>query len=254
LIAAVIANIVAIPVSGSRTLLILVAFVVSCGLLALLSAGRSTVRLIKIGAAVFMAALLCLLLPVFRDSLASFEERWSSAQASEGEGAEGSAQNTFRTRVLDQLLLPFEMLVDVPLLGHGIGLGSNVAAAQKTGEQGFLLAEAEWPRIIQECGPIFGLLFLGYRVLLCAALSNAAFRLPRRSAILSFLLVAATAPQLLTNAIEQPTNQGFMVFGAGLCLASAKRWKIFPSSVKLAPSAERVPASRAYAHPANARP
>lgn len=249
---ALIANIVAIPMSGSRTLFFSFSIVLVCGVLSLLSSGRSMVRFIKIGAGVVLAGVLCLQLPVFRDSLASFEERWSGAQAQEGDGAQGSTRGTLQSRVLDIFLSPFNLISDVPLLGEGIGAGSNVASVAKTGEQSFMLSEGEWPRVIQECGPIFGFLFLGYRVALCVMLFSSAVRLRGGNAILGVLLAAATLPQLLSNVIEQPTNQGFMAFGAGLCLASAKRRNTAPSPSRTARAARRIPSAPATPHPANA--
>jgi hypothetical protein len=228
--AAVIANIIALPISGSRTLFFSSAFVVACGVLSLLSSGRSFGRLIKVASGVLVAAVICSQLPVFRDSLASFADRWQSADQAEGGGG---AQGVLQTRVLDTITAPFEMLVEVPLFGNGIGLGSNVAAAARTGSRDFLLAEAEWPRVVQECGPIFGLLFLGYRVLLCGTLISASLSLRHRTATLGLLLAAATVPQLLINTVEQPTNLGFMVFGAGLSLAAAKRRKMPPISLQM---------------------
>jgi hypothetical protein len=241
--AAIIANILAIPVSGSRTLLFAVGAVVAFGVLSLLSSGRSSVRLIQVGAVVVLAGAVCSMFPVFQDSLASFQERWSNAQASEGTGSEGSTEGTLKTRVLDSLVEPFEAVLDVPFVGMGIGAGSNVAAVAKTGEQNFTLAEGEWARLVQECG-VFGFLFLGYRILLGATLLRAVFRLQWRNATLSLLLAIATLPQLVLNVIEQPTHQGFMAFGAGLCLASAKRRKIVRPPLLIAPACQQVSSAR----------
>jgi hypothetical protein len=230
--AATVANIVALPVSGSRTLFFASIVVVGCGVLSLLSNLRSFSRLITVGAGVLITALICSQVPVFRDSLTSFRERWETADRTEGgEGAQG----ILKLRVLDALIQPFATLDDQPLLGNGIGLGSNVAAASKTGEQGFLLSESEWPRMVEECGPFFGVLFLGYRVLLCGMLIAAPLSLRGRHATLGLLLAAAVVPQILLNGIEQTTNLGFMALGGGLCLAAAKRTKIPQVVSQLAP-------------------
>jgi hypothetical protein len=236
LTSAILANIVAIPVAGSRTLLFSAAIVVSVGIFSLVSSGRSFVRLLKVGALISVAAAICLQLPVFQESLNSFSERWNNAE--EAEGGEG-AQGVLQVRVLDTLVEPFVMAADVPFFGLGIGLGSNVAAEVKTDGEvaGFLLSETEWTRIVQECGPIFGLLFLGYRVMLCGGLIAAPLRLRRRNSALGLLLAAAAVPELFLNVMEQPTHLGFMAFGAGLCMAaSAKPRKAASTVLRIAPT------------------
>jgi hypothetical protein len=47
-------------------------------------------------------------------------------------------------------------------------------------------------------------------------------RAMKRDDSLSWLLVPAVAPLLIMTIMEQPTYLGFMVFGAGLCLAAAR--------------------------------
>jgi hypothetical protein len=83
----------------------------------------------------------------------------------------------------------------------------------------------EWERIVMEFGPIFGLMFLGLRVFCVIYLAQRSLRALRRNNMLPWLLLPVVAPPIIIYTLEQPTNLGFIVLGAGLLLAAARSEK-----------------------------
>lgn len=159
--------------------------------------------------------------PVFNTSLAVYEERWNAAAEAEGEGRGAVYGMTKRT--VNDFTGILDVIPDTPPLGLGLGMGTNVAAVLMNNRAGFQLAESEWPRMIQECGPIYGLMVIIMRVSLTAYLFVSAWRAFRTdNNTLAWLLFAGSAPLMLYGQTGQPTSLGFMVFGAGLCLAAAR--------------------------------
>src|SRR5690606_32437760 len=85
-----------------------------------------------------------------------------------------------------------------------------------------LLAEAEWPKIVLELGPLLGLGFILYRCWLAAHVMMTGWRVMREEGnSLSWLLGGASFLAVLSGQWGPPTILGFAVFGAGLALAAA---------------------------------
>ncbi len=151
------------------------------------------------------------------DSLTAFQVRWESAKTDQMDESTG---DLLEGRLLGPIVSAFEEWQTAPLVGKGIGLGSNFASSFSTGTSGFLLAETEWIRLIQETGPIVGLIFIVYLITLSGQMAYLANKVVSHS-VLPLLLTAATVPNLLFNVMEQPTNLGFMIFGSGIAFAAA---------------------------------
>jgi len=211
---AAISTITAIPLSISRTVWFMTAAVIAWTVLAGLTSIEYSVRLVRIAAVLLIAVVLASQTPVFRDALGTAVARWNSA-------GEGDTKDVIVLRVLDPFLEGFKAMDDQSFLGRGIGSGSNVASVLQTGRLGFGVAEWEWPRIMLECGPLGGLIFLGFRAGLCIYILLVTLRGLRSTSELGCSLAAAFVPTLLTKTIEQPTNLGFMALG--LCLAAASQ-------------------------------
>jgi len=212
------AVIMALPLSGSRTLLFIMGGVATFALVSGFRTRRAFGRLIQALAIVGIGSVVALQVPVIQEAVHTFQDRWQAASQ-----VEGDLEGTLSIRVLGVVTNAFDSAGTGSWLGEGIGMGSNVAAYLQTGSLTFLVAEMEWQRVVLEFGPILGLGFMMFRVLICADLFSSALRALKRDSNLSLMLVAATAPVLLMNFMEQPTSLGFMVFGAGLCFAAAKR-------------------------------
>ncbi|MDS3859242.1 hypothetical protein RIF25_00335 [Thermosynechococcaceae cyanobacterium BACA0444] len=169
---------------------------------------------------VFVSALTSLFflsyIPAFSEGLDIFSQRLENVSRSYN--ADVGAD--LPSRVAEDFLGVFDVIDLVPLLGYGLGLGTNFASILITGEATFLLAEGEWARVILESGIYFGFVFILLRVLI---LLNMAWLSLKAAAIgnsLPLLLFLFAAPGILNGQIGQPTTLGFMVLGGGLCLAA----------------------------------
>lgn len=207
---------VALAVTSSRSavgacILVLVAFCLA--LLCRPSLALKATRLVAIG---FFVASAVGGLALFRDGMETFEARVEHASEVEG-GVEGFAQ-----RLAGQFLRPFTFMFDVPIVGYGLGSGTNVGAKLLTGELEFMLAEDEWERVICESGPALGLSFLLLRVSLAGWLFWLAWRATRVGHFLPMLLFGACAWPLVNGQFGQTTSLGFAVFLSGITLSSMR--------------------------------
>lgn len=208
---------VALPVSISRTVMlgtgvVAVAFVCALPFASTKFSGlaRSLLLLALIGAGLSR-------LPAFREGTDVFMMRWDSAESSPGASAWTGVVN----RTVSGFTNPAYFMQNEPLLGHGIGTGSNVGARLTSGEVGFLLAEEEWGKVLLELGPVLGVAFILLRIVLVGWLGWCAWRSLRddRNA-LPLLLFAAMALTILQGQWAPPTVLGFAVVGAGLLLGA----------------------------------
>lgn len=208
---------VALPVSISRTVMlatgvVAVAFVCALPFASTTFSGlvRPLLLLALIGAGLSQA-------PAFREGTDVFMMRWDSATDSSG----GSAWAGVMNRTVNGFTNPAYFMQNAPLLGHGIGTGSNVGARLTSGEVGFLLAEEEWGKVLLELGPLLGGGFILFRIVLVVWLGWCAWRSLRddRNA-LPLLLFASMALIILQGQWAPPTVLGFAVAGAGLLLGA----------------------------------
>ena len=173
----------------------------------------------RIGTILMVAIVMVLVLPYFgffNEGVETFEERWdraSDVQEGQVTGITG--------RFFESFLIVRFAYMEAPLLGSGIGAGSNVGAKFLTGSKGFTMGEGEWQKSIYELGPILGTAFLFYRIALFITVFKIAFQaLTGQKNQLPLLLFAATGILLLNGQWGQPTILGFSSFGAGLALAA----------------------------------
>ena len=214
---ALVALVAVLPVSGSR------GFVLSLGLLIAfaLVGGIFHRRLLRvtlvssgIGAGVFF---LLTFTPFFREGLQTFATRWDQAL-----GESGSVNEAIVQRFFGEFIRAFQSLAETPLLGNGLGLGSNVGTALSMWAVGFLLAESEWERTVLEMGPVVAILWLGARCALGAWVVRRAWVSLRRRDPLAWLLFGTECTAIFNGSMAQPTSLGFLVFTTGLCLAAAR--------------------------------
>ncbi|AFY59955.1 hypothetical protein [Synechococcus sp. PCC 6312] len=155
-------------------------------------------------------------IPAFSEGLDIFSQRLENVSRSYN--ADPGAD--LPSRIAEDFLGVFDVIDLVPLLGYGMGMGTNFASIFLTGEATFLLAEGEWSRVVLESGIYFGFVFILLRVLI---LLNMAWLSLKASAIgnsLPLLLFLFAAPGILNGQIGQPTTLGFVALGGGLCLAA----------------------------------
>jgi len=171
-----------LPISGSRGLVLgaalLMVFALLGGLIdgRLLGGGLVALALGFVGFGMLLSA------DFFKEGLLVFSTRWNDASTSGG---------SLATRLLEDFLQAFEHMPDVPLLGYGIGIGSNVAAKFIAGGFGFLLAESEWDRTVLELGPIMAVVWLGARTVFGLSVLGKSWASLRSGRSLPWLLFGA---------------------------------------------------------------
>jgi hypothetical protein len=216
---AILSAIVEVPFSGSRTVLFTMLAFLAFTLLTGMARGSHLAGIAKLVVVMLLAVVVALQLPYVQDAMGAFAMRWQQASHSEGD-----TEAVLDKRVLGVFEGGLEASGQTAWLGNGIGMGSNVAAALKTGEvQTFLLSEMEWECVVLEFGPILGLAYLGLRVLFAVYLVWRSFQVLGRGNALPWLLLAAVLPGVILGRMENTTTLGLTVFSAGLCLSALNR-------------------------------
>ena len=201
-------------VSGSRSALLTVSLVLAAATGACLIKGRYFTAALKPILAIYAVFLILSFIPLFKEGILVQHERF--------EGAGG-----FREGILDRFISDFSSGFDAasvaPLLGCGLGIGTNAGAGILTGSRTFLLAEGEWARAVMESGPFLGFAFIGLRIALLIYLCRCALGALNRGTILPTLLLGVVGIDLLTGQFSQPTAMGFIILGSGLCIAASRQ-------------------------------
>ncbi len=207
---------VAIPVSISRTNAVTCALVLLAGgasLFVLPSAPRAIMRtVLTLGLVTMIASWM----PHFNEGVDAFNSRWSEATGADTTGFQTNIVNRF----FADLLPPFGLFFDTPLLGQGVGSGTLMAQGYLTGQRLFTMGESEWPRLVVEMGPVLGLGFILLRVGLCVHLVRKSLAALRRANIWPILFSVEAFFLVLNAQWAQATIQGFATFCAGLALAA----------------------------------
>ena len=225
-----IAIVVALPVSISRSLLAAIIMVSTTLLIGLILAripiGRFLFGIIALALAIYLATML----PIFQVTSEAFISRWTDAGAAAGsdrssDGDVGVARDQFTGRVLPGFIGPVLHASNSPLLGYGIGMGSNMASSRLPGGLQ-ALGEGSWEVTIGELGPLLGLALLFWRV----AFGFWIFRLSLNAAlnrnIIPIIFIGATFLPLLSGQVTQPTSLGFVVLTTGLNLAALNNFQM----------------------------
>ncbi len=207
----------ALPVSGSRSMVLACALVLLAGFAVGLTRGCVMSSLASVAVPIVGAFYVLSMFEFFDEGKTVFKARWDDANAAGG----GIGGSIFQ-RVIGGFFMPFRSLAEAPLLGEGIGLGTNAGSVFAMGRVTFAFGETDWQRIFMEAGPILGLAFIAFRTSLAFEMGYRAFGLAVRGASLAWLLFAAVGMNVIFGTTAQPTNLGFVVVGAGLCFAALK--------------------------------
>ncbi len=203
-------------ISGSRSVIVSAGIVMAGWLLGLAASRQASSRVPRTLLLVGLSLLVLTQVGLFKEGTEVLSTRWEMAASSERAGG-GMAG-----RILNSLVSPLMVLPSVPLLGEGLGVGTNVGAHLLTGHTQFLLAEEEWGRLVLEMGPLVGLAFILFRVTLAVWLARQSVQCASAGHLLPLLLFSACAANLLTGQIAQPNILGFTALGTGLCLSAIK--------------------------------
>jgi len=210
-----VACIAMIFLSGSRTTFILAAlmlgFTLGTAFLTRGSAGRLRIFILPVVLAIMAALLFPVVSPTAYDAIV---ERQLAAVDAEG-ATESRAAGVF-TEVFAN--------ADIPLLGYGVGIGTAGGSTLLLGEATFLLSENEFLRIVQECGPIFGGLYILLRLALGAYLLVTCARAARQLGNPMVFCLGGFAVTLVVGLqiTFEGTANGFAWIFTGLALAASK--------------------------------
>lgn len=217
-IGATIGLVAAIPLSISRSLLFQVALSIAFTAIAVSRKPKYVGRMIL--AVLGTSGVLAILSQIsfFQTSTGAFTERFTSANENEG-GLEG----VFIDRFLGGMIGAITGSADLPFLGYGLGMGTNVGAQLLTGERAFLISEGEWGRVIGELGPLLGLMVILIRVSLTTEVTISCYKKLRAGDLLPWLLLSYGLITLSQGGWAQPTSLGFCILISGLMMASLRR-------------------------------
>lgn len=219
LIAATVSCLLVMVTSASRSVVGSVAQVLAClGFLAIYRPQLYS-RLFSLLTVVSILFFILAKMELFQEGMEILSLRFDEASGM-GTGA-GPIQEYF-IRNYEIIKAPFTASGRAPLLGYGLGAGTNAGGALAgLGRMG--MGESEWQRNIYESGPIIGNLYIIWRIgLFITMLKIALSSLRNDGNSLPILLFGAAGPLVLMGQIGQPTTLGFAAFGAGLCLAATR--------------------------------
>jgi hypothetical protein len=206
----------ALPISISRGTAVICGCVFAVFLACIILKGAFTAAFARAIVGCVVILIILRFMPITSEAWMVFMDRWTIA-ANE---SDGDAWGSLTARIFAGFVAPIDLALNVPFFGHGIGLGSNVAAQLLSGRMGFLLAEDEWSRAMMELGPILGLGFIGLRVALWLTLFSLSWRaLRQRGDFLPMLITAASFAPLALQQWAQASQLGFAILDAGLVLA-----------------------------------
>lgn len=218
LIAAGSALVIGIAVSGSRTVVAACAVVVGSLAVVLFLQPRAVNRFGQALIATLVMGLIVTKTPIFREGLNVLTTRFAEV----AEQTEQSIARGMVVRVFETFGEGFFVYSKAPLLGYGLGIGTNAGARFLTGRSMFLLSEGEWSRIFLEMGPVLGPAYLFWRCACVFYVGLLALRALKIGNILPGLLFSACFLSMISGQFGQPTILGFTVFVMGLALAATR--------------------------------
>jgi hypothetical protein len=213
------ALILSIPMTGSRGMVYQLAGMIGCiGLGAVLGVSQFG-KALRVILPMVIISFLVSQVSVFSDALSGLTQRFTTGEKYAEEGATGTLVFRMITPIVDEV-----ENTDFASNWMGIGLGRSAIAVQAflTGETTSVAGEGDFPREMAEMGPVFGLAYGLFKILLAAAIFSKALARAREHEPLALLLVPMSLSSLVFSSPEQTTVQGFMVVGLALTIAAAK--------------------------------
>jgi hypothetical protein len=211
-----------LAISGSRAAVAAVTIIVAVVFIVCLRKPSELGRFLAPAVLAYLAFLAMTHSSMVKEGLEVQQERFKEG---------GGVQEGIVGRYLGAFGQSVDVACRVPILGYGLGLGTNAGAALLSGSRAFLVAEDEWPRVVSESGPILGYAYLLLRVWICGYLIRQAWRALKRGQSMPFFLAAAAGRDLISGQFGQPTTLGFAVLSAGLSLASSESSVSMPISL-----------------------
>lgn len=151
---------------------------------------------------------------------ATFQEGWETT--SKRFESANSEDGGVLSRLRQTVTIPDRIVWQAPLLGYGLGLGTNFGSRASTGNVGFALSESELQRVLLESGLYIGLLFLFFRNALALYVGSQAWRALGRACHLPTSLFFANLIALSFGQIRLPTSMGFLVLSMAFSLTASR--------------------------------
>ena len=209
--------------SGSRGTIVQCGLAVMFALLVGIAGRGAALKGRALAWTVTLVALALVLYPILLpEGFAAFTERWNNAARAESGGGGLLGRALFG-------LIDFVFLFDrVPLLGYGLGYGSNASITLQATIDGMMpgyLAETDFSRHMVDLGPVFGLGYIGFRLALIAWLVRLVLQATRQAPDpMPMLLLSYVAVVLFTGQITG--NGAINVYGwlfTGVLIAACRR-------------------------------
>jgi len=213
-----IAVFIAIPISISRSLILAAGLTIITGICASAFQKNMLLRMIRIAVLAGVGLVIASQFTVFDEAKEAFTHRWERSTSED----KGGVQTMIVWRIAREFVGPFINIEDTPILGEGLGAGTQIGAKLLTGEKGFNLGESEWYRLIGEGGIILGSLYILWRLWIGFKLSYFALVSLRQGNALGIILLSTTLYNLWVGQLGQPTINGFTVIGIGLTIAAMR--------------------------------
>ena len=210
--------IIGVAVSGSRSVVAACGVVMASLLLAMVLRPGVVNRFGQVLVVVIIVGLIVSRTPVFQQGLNVLTTRFTEV----AEASETTVTGSVVGRFISGFTEPFHVLPYAPLLGFGLGIGTNAGAKLLTHSTGFLLTEDEWARIFLESGPVLGMAFVFWRLLFAARVGWLSVKAIIAGNLLPILLFSSSVLPLINGQFGQPTILGFVVFVSGLTLAALR--------------------------------
>jgi len=217
LILSVLAILIAIPISISRTLLFQIIISALLTFIVIIKQQKFRTNIII---AAFTTLVLFELIQKFNfynNAIEVLNVRLERANT-----AEGGIESVFIDRYLGGLINAILNSVNQTFFGYGLGYGSNVGSMLLTNSRTFLISEGEWGKIIGEMGPLLGLSIIALRLGITLKLIKKALEYVSKNEILPYILLTYGIFTIPQGSFSQPTSLGFIVVLGGIIIASFK--------------------------------
>jgi len=216
LVAAGIALAIGIAVSGSRSVVATCAVVVASLLVVIVLRPDLINRFGQVFIIVLVLGFLVSRTPIFKEGLSVITARFNEV----AEASEQTVAGNLITRLFSSFSDGFYVLSKAPLLGYGLGIGTNAGAKLLTGHALFLLTEDEVSRVFLESGPILGVAYILWRCVFAVRIGWLCLKSVPLGNLLPLLLFSSAFLPMTSGQFGQPTILGFVVFVTGLALAA----------------------------------
>lgn len=218
--------VIGVVVSGSRSVVAACVVVVASLFVVIVLRPDMVNRFGRALVGVIVLGLIVIQTPVFKQGLNVLTTRFTEV----AEASETTVTGSVVGRFVSGFTEPFHVLPYAPLLGFGLGIGTNAGAKLLTHSTGFLLTEDEWARIFLESGPVLGMAFVFWRLFFATRVGWLCVKAIVSGNLLPILLFSSAILPLINGQFGQPTILGFVVFVTGLSLAALQDTDVQPKS------------------------